>query len=99
MSESTIVITKLLNTCSACPSQWYAWDASGQKYYIRFRWGDFEMVTVAGEELSTADTMGRNLVEYCSDDGYDGSMDFERLKEVTAGKVRFDCEEETDTFA
>lgn len=33
------VITKLIQTCEACPSQWDAWLVDGTYLYIRYRWG------------------------------------------------------------
>lgn len=32
-------LTKLVKTASMCPSQWDAWDADGNYYYIRYRHG------------------------------------------------------------
>jgi hypothetical protein len=34
-----VTLTRIEQTCPACPSQWDAWDADGTYYYIRFRWG------------------------------------------------------------
>ncbi|MEU4578960.1 hypothetical protein [Nonomuraea sp. NPDC023979] len=34
-----IVLTKVVQTCYACPSQWDAWDADGRYYYLRYRFG------------------------------------------------------------
>lgn len=31
--------TRTEQTCYGCPSQWDAWDADGNQYYLRFRWG------------------------------------------------------------
>ena len=31
--------TRTEQTCHGCPSQWDAWDAEGNQYYLRFRWG------------------------------------------------------------
>lgn len=33
----TITLTKVVQTCEAVPSQWDAWDAEGQYYYLRYR--------------------------------------------------------------
>lgn len=35
----TIKLTRIVETCIACPSQWDAWDAEGNYYYLRFRSG------------------------------------------------------------
>lgn len=32
-------LVRAVQTCSACPSQWDAWDADGQYYYLRYRGG------------------------------------------------------------
>lgn len=34
-----ITLVRAIQTCSACPSQWDAWDAAGNYYYLRYRWG------------------------------------------------------------
>jgi hypothetical protein len=40
MSTPTeVILVKTVETCSACPSQWDAWDADGGYWYLRFRHG------------------------------------------------------------
>jgi len=34
-----ITIVRVIQTCQACPSQWDAWDADGNYYYLRYRSG------------------------------------------------------------
>jgi hypothetical protein len=34
-----ITIVRAVQTCQACPSQWDAWDADGNYYYLRYRSG------------------------------------------------------------
>ncbi len=34
-----LTITKAVQTCMACPSQWDTWDAEGNYYYLRYRSG------------------------------------------------------------
>lgn len=34
-----IKVTKLIRTCSACPSQWEGETEDGRYLYIRYRWG------------------------------------------------------------
>lgn len=34
-----IHFAELTMTCISCPSQWDAWDADGNYYYIRYRFG------------------------------------------------------------
>jgi len=39
MDEKRPTIVKIIETCSACPSQWDMWDAEGNYYYVCYRWG------------------------------------------------------------
>jgi hypothetical protein len=40
MAELTeVIITRAVETCPACPSQWDAWDADGSYWYLRYRHG------------------------------------------------------------
>jgi hypothetical protein len=38
-ADRPITLVKTVQTCIACPSQWDAWDAEGQYYYLRHRHG------------------------------------------------------------
>lgn len=33
----TVTLVRVVQTCMACPSQWDAWDADGNYYYLRYR--------------------------------------------------------------
>lgn len=35
----TIILAKVVQTCSACPSQWDAWTIDGNYLYLRYRCG------------------------------------------------------------
>lgn len=35
----SIVIVKAIETSTACPSQWDAWDDQGRYWYLRYRYG------------------------------------------------------------
>jgi hypothetical protein len=43
-------LVRIVQTCCACPSQWDAWDAAGQYYYLRYRCGRGTVETAASEE-------------------------------------------------
>lgn len=32
-------LVRVVQTCSACPSQWDGWTATGDYVYMRYRWG------------------------------------------------------------
>lgn len=60
-------LVRVIETCSACPSQWDAWDADGVYYYIRYRFGQLTVrIGDAGSEPIYSETLG---------DRYDGVMD------------------------
>jgi hypothetical protein len=42
-------LVRAVRTCSACPSQWDAWDAAGQYYYLRYRSGRGTAETATSE--------------------------------------------------
>lgn len=39
MTPQPLTLAKVRLTCIAAPSQWNAWDAAGQYYYLRYRFG------------------------------------------------------------
>lgn len=43
-------LVRVVQTCWGCPSQWNAWDADGQYYYLRYRSGRGTIETAASEE-------------------------------------------------
>lgn len=38
-AHTEVIIVKAIETCGACPSQWDAWDADGNYWYLRYRHG------------------------------------------------------------
>lgn len=53
MSCIMIILTKIEQTCSACPAQWDGFEEDGTYYYIRYRWGHLTVNrgAVNGEEI------------------------------------------------
>lgn len=49
----TITLVKVVETCSGAPSQWDAWDADGQYYYMRFRHGGGTVHAEPGPDEAT----------------------------------------------
>lgn len=49
-----IILTRAVQTSMACPSQWDAWDADGNYYYLRYRHGHGEMRQYASENWMDA---------------------------------------------
>lgn len=59
-----ITLARTVQTCSACPSQWDAWDADGNYYYLRYRWG-----------VGTVDDEREEVARFKTGDAYGGVMD------------------------
>jgi len=36
---SEVILARTVQTCTACPSQWNAWDIDGNYWYLRYRHG------------------------------------------------------------
>lgn len=64
-----ITITRAVQTCAACPSQWDAWDQDGRYLYLRFR---------HGHGTARREGTDRGLVaEFSTGDSYDGVISLE----------------------
>lgn len=48
-----VVITRAVQTCVVCPSQWDAWDDRGRYFYLRHRNGRGSVDTFASEDPET----------------------------------------------
>ena len=78
-----VLIKRIVKTCSACPSQWDAWDVSGEYYYIRYRWG---CLTVNKHETNGMLIYDSEVGEYLG-----GWMNLEEMLECTGMKLSSDC--------
>ncbi|MER7766992.1 hypothetical protein [Kitasatospora sp. NPDC096140] len=71
-------LVRVVQTCSACPSQWDAWTADGQYLYLRYRHGEGSVEWHPGpdDEADTPESWNAGLsgllVEW--DDGTDGGV-------------------------
>ena len=70
-----IQITKMVETCGGCPSQWDGWTEDEKYYYFRFRWGYLR--------VDAHDADGRSSTIYGKQigDEYDGIMSYAALQE------------------
>lgn len=57
-----VVLVKAVHTSFACPSQWDAWDADGQYYYLRYRHGHGTMNRYDNPEWSYDDITDPELL-------------------------------------
>lgn len=75
-----IKIVKAHMTCGACPSQWNAWDAEGNYYYLRYRSGIGTVQQCESEDALQHDTP--NLVRFEYGDWLDGCLTLEEFAEL-----------------
>lgn len=48
-----VAFVRVVETCIAAPNQWDAWDADGQYYYLRFRYGRGTVERLPGPDVTT----------------------------------------------
>lgn len=81
------VFTKLDRTCIACPSQWDAWDAEGNYYYIRYRHGHLS-VDKAASSKEWYNSNYESLISMIHGDILDGSMTDGEMLELIGATVQ-----------
>lgn len=75
-------LVKVIQTVKACPSEWSAWDADGNWYYLRYRFGRGTVHRSAGgpppgaEHQAYVEALGDAslLTDFVYGDSYDGEM-------------------------
>lgn len=69
-------IVKAILTCSACPSQWDAWDSEGKYWYLRYRSGYGTAVNFESQDPDTwtVDQLDNPHFEFAYGDRLDGSI-------------------------
>ncbi len=93
-------LTDLVQTCSACPSQWEGRTADGQVLYVRYRFGwlyaavgptlDDAVDTMFAKEMRVA-TEGRELAHRQLDmGGWDGCMTTEDMLAELSDVLRYE---------
>lgn len=83
-----IIVTKVIQTCGACPSQWEGETADGRFVYARYRSGHMRVDVAANEQEWTH---GRDDCVYEEDFGgwLDGYITYDELKAHTAGVLEW----------
>lgn len=72
----SVRLVRAVQTSLACPSQWDAWDAEGNYFYLRFRHGHGSVVSYrsAGWETAEPFEKGRCVASFDHGDQLDGLM-------------------------
>lgn len=75
-----ITLTRTVQTCWGCPSQWDAWDADGTYYYLRYSWG-----------TGTVERNGNEVVaRFSCAPGWDGIIELEEFARLAGIKLAGD---------
>ena len=69
MQGDKIKLSKIVQTCDACPSQWDAVADDGRPVYIRYRWGN--LTTGVGKQGETKDAAVWKCIQAPDVDTYD----------------------------
>lgn len=74
-------LVRAVQTCAGCPSQWDAWDATGQYYYLRFRssHGTVTMAESAERYRTCGDPDVGIIASFVHGDGWCGVMGLEEF--------------------
>jgi hypothetical protein len=79
-----ITLVRAVQTCMACPSQWDAWDDTGNYYYLRYRSGHGSVTQYVSENW--VGSRGDEFVAHISDFKYghplDGTITLEKFAEL-----------------
>lgn len=79
---SEVLIVRAVQTCSACPSQWDAWDLDGNYWYLRYR---HSRGTAERQPSPDVDewTVREPNISFCGEDAdADGVISLERFCEL-----------------
>lgn len=89
METVKVIVTKVVQTCHACPAQWNAETSTGDHLYVRYRWGWLQIGAGPTHEAAVTAAMemggpGVTLVSrQLNADQYDGYLSYGRLKDAT----------------
>lgn len=90
MEQATLPhFTRTEQTCYGCPSQWDAWDADGNQYYLRFRWGVGTIslrARMVGGELEYLDR-GEEIASFATGDSLAGVISLEEFLDRTTAAI------------
>lgn len=76
-------LVRIVQTCQSYPSQWNAWDASGQYYYLRYRCGRGTVETAGSpEDYVDPDTWSTTVREFRHGDQLEGEIELGQFLEL-----------------
>ena len=87
--ETQVTLVCAVQTSLACPSQWNAWDAEGNYYYLRYRHGYGQVRQYQSEQWYEADEDQwiADIASFEFGDSLDGSIGLEHFAELAGIKL------------
>ena len=83
-------VTEIIQTCSACPTQFEGRTSDNRRVYVRYRWGYLSVrIGEIGGDIYTAVNGTEVFGKVIDPEGWDGTMFFDELKEITKGFVQW----------
>jgi len=77
---SEVILVRVTQTCSACPSQWDAWDLDGNYWYLRYRHSHGTAERQPGPDWTQWESKEPNISFTTSDDDIaEGSIGLEEF--------------------
>ena len=80
------VIVRAVRTCTACPSQWDAWDEHGRYWYLRYRSGVGTAEQLSGPDFQQMHTHSEITFNY--GDMFDGSITLKKFCQLAGITLR-----------
>ena len=85
-----IELVRLVQTCTACPSQWDAWDKDGNYIYIRYRYGNLTVEKFASKDEFKMANFGNYIFDIEHGEFLDGFITEEEMLLLVSSSIHFD---------
>ncbi len=82
MSDRKPLVTRLVRTCNACPSQWDGTLDDGRLFYARYRFGGFSL-RISNTPGADPHDDGEEVMDEEIGGEYDGDMTDEEMQRLT----------------
>lgn len=89
-------LAKVVETCSACPSQWDAWTTTGQYLYLRYRFGIGTVDAYDSTDWETWESPPDGLIaRFAAGEDLDGDISLEDFLQAAGLQLAPDAEVRT----
>ena len=91
MESNRLKVVSLVKTCEFFPAQWEGHLEDGRMFYIRYRWGNFNVYLSKEASDKVLDSIQGDLIISLDEygDPFDGEMDDDEMKSLVCQKFNF----------